>query len=514
MLIFILLSIGIITPWFWIFAAVSLIFYIWAVKKFLRSSRELKRLERNAISPAVTTISEIVSGYQLLRAYGKQKIFMDMIITRFNGYLRAALNGFALQRWVGLRTDLFGSFVVGAAAIFGVLAKTNSIVTGEAGFIGLAISWSLTLTGMISFTVKVMADTELAMSAVERILKYIEKPEKEAEWEQPKAVENWPTDGRIKAENVAYKYRENLPEVIHSINFAIEKSEKIGVVGRTGSGKSTLTLGMLRILELAKGEKNGNLGKIDIDGQEIGKIGLHELRKRVTIIPQDPVLFTGSIKENVDPFGEYKDEDIIDALKKVQIWDQIKIDEGDKEADNQAKEKEAAAKQKEAKKNRKNKNKNRQAEYELTSVKVSDNIPEEDANKLKKLVTDGGGNFSLGQRQLLCMARAMVRRSKVLLMDEATASIDEHTDHLIQKMIKNEFKETTVFTIAHRLITIIQYDRIIVLDKGNIVEFDTPLNLLGKEGYFLSLVQEAGPEFEKKMRYLAQHKEVDATGQI
>lgn len=239
-----------------------------------------------------------------------------------------------------------------------------------------------------------------------------------------------------------------------------------GVVGRTGSGKSTLTLGILRILELVE-DPTGKLGKIEIDNIDIANIGLHELRKKVTIIPQDPMLFTETIRFNIDPFSEMSDEEIVDALKKTHMWDSLELSDPSKKG-----------------------------------------TPQEIEEKLKMKVTEGGGNFSLGQRQLLCMARALIRKPKVLLLDEATASIDEMTDHLIQKMIRSEFTDTTVITIAHRLNTIIQYDKIMVLDKGKIVEFDAPDVLLEDEGgAFLKLIREQGADFEERMKNLARNKD-------
>jgi len=201
-------------------------------------------------------------------------------------------------------------------------------------------------------------------------------------------------------------------------------------------------------------------------------------------------MVNGTIRSNVDPFNEYPDEDIISALKKVQIWDQLKISQGKANvpADN----------------NKPTKGKKKSQHHQTVEM-----VPmTEEQQKLTVKISDGGSNFSLGQRQLICMARAIVRKNKVLLMDEATASIDELTDHLIQKMIKTEFKDTTVITIAHRLITIAQYDRIMVMSEGKIVEFDTPLNLMKNENsYFAKLVKESGPEFEKRMIALAENKD-------
>jgi len=486
-----IISIGVVNPPFFAFAFVAVLYCLYVIKVYLQASRELKRVERISLAPTLSLFSECANGYQVIRAFKKENYFRQMFEQRFDRYLKAAAGGANLERWVSLRTDLFGAFIVGATCYFSVGTR-DDYKPGETGLAGLSISWSLTITGLVSFALKTLSDTEIQMNSVERILQYINKTEKEAEWETPEAPQGWPKAGNWEAENITYRYRDGLPNVIHGISFSINSREKIGVVGRTGSGKSTLTLGLLRILELA--EQDGKIGKLLLDGTVVGNIGLHELRKKITIIPQDPVLFTGDVRSNVDPFNEYTDEAIIDALKKVQIWDQIK---GNATAPAGMPPgmlgKPSGGKKK-----------------PMQPAAVETAPLTEDQKKLKMNINDGGSNFSLGQRQLICMARALVRKPKVLLMDEATASIDELTDHLIQKMIKTEFKETTVITIAHRLNTIIQYDKILVLDQGNIAEFDDPVELLETGGYFAKLIKENGPDFESKMRYLARNKNIDA----
>lgn len=283
--------------------------------------------------------------------------------------------------------------------------------------------------------VRKSADFETNITSVERIKEYCETPqEAELTISETRPFNEWPQKGKIRFENYSVKYREELGNVLNNINFVINPGEKIGVVGRTGAGKSSLTLSLFRILER-------NTGRITIDDLDIKKIGLHDLRNKLTIIPQDPVIFTGTIRMNLDPIGLKKDDELWMALDLAGMKDFVDCLE----------------------------------------------------KKLDFECSVGGENFSVGQRQLICLARALLRKSKILILDEATGSIDHLTDKQIQMTIRNEFCDSTVLTIAHRLNTIMDNSRILVLDKGNIVEFDTPENLLkNKTTIFYSMTKDAG----------------------
>ena len=449
---------GIITPLFFILIFVSVIVYGYLIKKYLRCSREIKRIELNSRGPVNSYFSETSNGLYVIRAFQKQKLFLDKFMEKAENYTRAVQNNMYTARWVGLRTDFFGTVLIAAAAYFGVLSRDYNY-NSNPSLIGFSITWVLLISQMLSFAIRLTADTENLMSSVQKINDYIENTPQEPDFNfpQPKSAV-WPTKGVIKAENLFYKYRENLDYVLKDVSFETNPHEKIGVIGRTGSGKSTMTLGLLRILELSENDQ-GNLGKLIIDDEDISKLGLHVLRRNVVIIPQDPVLFSGTVKNNIDPFDEFSDQNIKDALRKVNIWGSLT------------------------------------------------------AEGLEMKVLDGGSNFSLGQRQLFCIARALIKKPKVLIMDEATASIDEKTDHIIQKLIIDEFKETTVLTIAHRLNTIIQYDRILVLENGYLIEYDTPINLINQgKGLFSSLIKEYGKDFEAKMKFLAENKDRKTEG--
>ena len=439
---------GVGTPLFLILIFVSVVIYGILIRKYLRCSREIKRIELNARGPVNSFFSETSNGLFVIRAFKKEQIFFETFQERAENYSIAVQNNMYTARWIGLRTDLFGAVLVAASGFFAVISKTyNTYATPS--LIGLSMTWILLITQLLNFAIRLLADTENYMSSVQKINEFIEKNPMEADFDAPKPKNQpWPSLGVIKAENLCYKYRENLDYALKNVSFEFKSFEKIGVAGRTGSGKSTLTLGILRILELCPDE-SGNAGRIIIDGEDIVQIGLHILRRNITIIPQDPVLFSGTIRTNIDPFREFSDDDIASALKKVNIWRYLGGEE------------------------------------------------------LHMVVANGGDNFSQGQRQLICIARALIRKPKILIMDEATANVDEQSDNLIQKMIKEEFNFTTVITIAHRLNTIIQYDRIMVFEQGVLVEFDSPAKLLDKEGgKFLDLVKENGKDFEAKMRQL------------
>ncbi|XP_071499551.1 ATP-binding cassette sub-family C member 3-like [Diadema antillarum] len=282
--------------------------------------------------------------------------------------------------------------------------------------------------------VRMTSELETNIVAVERVKEYAETPtEAAAIVPDNRPAPSWPQEGGVKFINYSTRYREGLDLVIKGIDLTIKSGEKVGIVGRTGAGKSSLTLALFRIIEPAGGQ-------IEIDGVDIAKIGLRDLRSRITIIPQDPVLFAGSLRMNLDPFESYTDDDIWLALKLSHLHTFIS------------------------------------------------GLPE----GLQHECTEGGENLSVGQRQLICLARALLRKSKILVLDEATAAVDLETDDLIQATIRTEFSECTVITIAHRLNTIMDSTRILVMDAGQIAEFGTPSELLAKGGIFYAMAKDAG----------------------
>ena len=288
------------------------------------------------------------------------------------------------------------------------------------------------------------------MVSVERIIEFGNlPPEAPLEVDQDLILQNWPEkDASIKVDNISTRYRSKLPLCLDGVSFQVEAGQRVGIVGRTGSGKSSLVQTLFRILEVES-------GSIEINGIDISAIGLHKLRKSMAIIPQFPILFSGcTIKENLDPFSHYDEKYIREALESVQM------------------------------------------------IEAIDNLP----GKLNALVADGGANFSVGQRQLLCLARAILLNSQIIVLDEASANIDSNTDHLLQQTLREKFASATIISVALRLDTIIDYDRILVLGEGKVLEFGTPFELLSnEEGHFLSMVKSTGPSmaqvlFEKAKR--------------
>jgi ATP-binding cassette subfamily C (CFTR/MRP) protein 1 len=279
------------------------------------------------------------------------------------------------------------------------------------------------------------SEVETNIVAIERLQEYRGAPQ-EAPWNIPSRTppKDWPQEGVVQFDHYQTRYREGLDLVLRNVTCTIQAGEKVGIVGRTGAGKSSLTLGLFRIVEAAG-------GSIIVDGVDISKIGLHDVRGRLTIIPQDPVLFSGSLRVNLDPFGRYSDQSIWQAL-------------------------------------------------ELAHLKA---FAKGLAAGLEHEIAEGGDNLSVGQRQLVCLARALLRKTKILILDEATAAVDLETDDLIQATIRKEFADSTVITIAHRLNTIMDSTRVMVLDQGQIKEFDTPTNLLhDKTSVFYDMAKDAG----------------------
>ncbi|KAF8937351.1 multidrug resistance-associated protein 3 [Dissophora ornata] len=460
-----IIVIGTTTPVFLAIVPPLVIIYLLVQAYYIRTSRALKRIDSVSKSPIYQHFSETLSGVTTIRALGANERFISDNAAKADLAANAYFSWITSNRWLQIRLETLGSVIVLAAGLFAVLSR-NSL---NASNVGLALSYAMSVTQDITWLVRSYCDLQNQLVAVERIDEYANKnPEAPTETDV-KLPENWPNAGHVEFKNYSARYRQGLELVVRNISFEVQPAEKVGICGRTGAGKSSLTLALFRIIEAANShwakagdngsgqevetindEKAGKLegveieedgGSIWIDGVDISTVGLTYLRQHLSIIPQEPTLFVGTVRENLDPFNELEDADLWEALERAHLKEQISSLAGG------------------------------------LSFKVSQN----------------GDNFSVGQRSLICLARALLRKTKILILDEATAAVDVETDELIQKTIRAEFKDRTILTIAHRIKTIMDSDKILVLEKGRVEEFESPQTLLQRpDSLFYQLAMQAG----------------------
>ncbi|KAH9003060.1 P-loop containing nucleoside triphosphate hydrolase protein [Lactarius hatsudake] len=427
--------ISILLPWFLIAVAVVSVLYAVAFVFYRASAREMKRLDAILRSSLYSHFSETLSGIATIRAYGEEQRFFNENRDRVNVENRAYWMTVTNQRWLGIRIDLLGTLLILAVAILTV-ATRFSVSPAQTG---VALSYILYVQMSFSYMARQLAEVENDMNSVERIVYYARDLEQEPPHEIPehKPPAPWPSNGKLEINEAVLKYRPELPLVLKGLSMSVEGGEKIGIVGRTGAGKSSIMIALFRIVELVS-------GSISIDGVDISKLGLNDVRNAISIIPQDPTLFSGTLRSNLDPFGQHDDAWLWDALRRSYLIEDTKsislVKPGPDEED--------------------------------FGIRVT--TPHAPRFTLDSSIEDEGSNLSIGQRSLVSLARALVKDSKILILDEATASVDYETDRKIQETIADEFRDRTILCIAHRLRTIIPYDRICVLDNGKIVEFDAP----------------------------------------
>lgn len=433
------------SPYLGILIVVLSILYLYAQYYYRHTSIELQRLEALTRSPIYSQLGETIHGVASIRAYEKQSDFISRVSEKIDVNTTQIFSLRYCSSFFGLVLDLGGGVLVMAVMLVIVLLRNYAEGSIDVGFAGIAVTYLAGMTLILSSLNIASVDTETQMNSVERIKEYEdlveEAPEVNPDNRPPK---DWPTEGRLEFKDYSLAYREG-ELVLKNISLDIESSEKIGIVGRTGAGKdschtltikgkSSLIMALFRMVEPAN-------GTIVIDNVDIRSIGLRDLRSKLSIIPQEPTLFIGTVRYNLDPFEEASDTQLWEALKRVRLSKTIRALPG----------------------------------------------------KLDALVSENGGNFSVGERQLLSMARALLRNSKILLMDEATASVDLQTDQLIQKMVRKNFKDSTVLTIAHRLPTIMDSTRVVVLSKGEVAEVNAPSALLeDPDGMFNGMVEATG----------------------
>ncbi|ODV92957.1 hypothetical protein CANCADRAFT_30952 [Tortispora caseinolytica NRRL Y-17796] len=418
----VLFTLGVIsaaTPAFLFFVVPLGALYIYYQRYYLQTSRELKRLESVSRSPIFAHFQESLGGISTIKAYDQEKRFAHTNEARVDRNLMAYFPSVSANRWLAVRLEFLGSAIIFLTALLSVASISRGYVS--AGLVGLSLSYALQITQSLNWIVRMTVDVETNIVSVERILEYSNiTPEAPAIIPDHRPPKGWPETGEIEFSHYSTRYREGLDPVLKDISLSIKSQEKIGIVGRTGAGKSSLTLALFRIIEPIQGH-------ISIDALNTSTIGLKDLRTKLSIIPQDSQAFEGTIRENLDPFGRHDD---------AKLWQAL----------------------------------------ELSHLKQY--IQEKYPDGLDGPVAEGGSNFSVGQRQLLSLARALLTPSTVLVLDEATAAVDVETDHVIQQTIRTQFANRTILTIAHRLNTIMDSDRILVLGEGRVLEFDSPDVLL------------------------------------
>lgn len=399
-----------------------------------------------ARSPVFTHLSTSLQGLATIRAFRAQEClknsfdnYQDVHSSAWFMFLASSHTfGFLLDTiccvYIGVVTFSFLFFVTSIYFFTLIeILKTLRIVDASGGSVGLAITQALSMSEILQWGMRQWCEVENQMTSVERILEYTTIESEEDGGDRKQSVrEKWPENGSIVFKNVSLRYSDVQPYVLKSLNFSIQSKEKVGIVGRTGAGKTSLISALFQL--------NKTEGEILIDGVDTKSIHLHALRSNLSIIPQEPVLFADTLRKNLDPLNEYDDADLWNALEDIEMKD------------------------------------------------VVNNL----TGGLQTKMSEGGSNFSVGLRQLVCLARAILRKNKILVLDEATANIDPHTDSLIQTTIRRKFENCTVLTIAHRLHTIIDSDKVLVIDAGQLIEFDHPYKLLQSNGAFYNMVQQTG----------------------
>lgn len=421
-------------PYFGVALGPLFILFLFSAAYYRASAREVKRHESVQRSFVFAKFSEGVSGVATIRAYGLGKYFSKGVRQAIDNMNAAYYITFANQRWLSVRLDAIGNCLVFVTGILVVTSRFS--VNPSIG--GLVLSYILGIVQMIQFTVRQLAEVENNMNATERIHYYATSLDEEAPLKLKDIRDSWPEKGEIILNDVKMRYRAGLPLVLQGLSLHVQAGERIGIVGRTGAGKSSIMSTLFRMVELSG-------GSITIDGINIAEVGLGDLRSRLAIIPQDPTLFRGTIRSNLDPFNEHNDLELWAALRQADLV-------------------------------------GAETQMDDKSARVN----------LDTTVEEEGLNFSLGQRQLMALARALVRGSQIIVCDEATSSVDMETDAKIQETIATGFKGKTLLCIAHRLKTIINYDRIVVMDQGRIAELDTPIGLYDKNGIFRSMCERSG----------------------
>ncbi|CAJ1947895.1 unnamed protein product [Cylindrotheca closterium] len=430
-----------------------LLFYFITLRStFVKTTRELKRIEGIARSPIFAMIGESLHGMSTIRANGCSEYFKSNFEAAHDAHTRAFFSFVAASRWFATRMDILSFTLMATASILAVLFHEQGWFDVNPAVLGLALTILLQIaTTNFPWIVRQSAEIVNQMVAVERVLEFGSLPPEAPlnKDDDKKLATAWPDNGSIQAHDLSIRYRESLPLALNKLSFSIPSGARVGVVGRTGSGKSTLVQTLFRLLEAEN-------GSITIDGVDISTVGLHRLRKSISVIPQMPTLFGGcTVRENLDLFGVYSDEAIAQALDRVHMTEAM--------------------------------------------AKLPDGV--------SSMVSEGGSNFSVGERQLLCLARAILKQNKILVLDEATASVDKDTDELLHQTLNEAYTEATIIKIAHRLDTVIEDDHVLVLGSGQLQESGSPAELLETNGTFHTMVEATGETLARELRRRAHSSE-------
>ncbi|KAJ7186191.1 hypothetical protein C8R46DRAFT_1343242 [Mycena filopes] len=487
------ITITVVFPGFLFPAVILGVVYYRLALGYLNTGRDLRRMESNSRSPIYSDFGELLEGIVTVRAFSAENRFLDNLHKRINTATKYWYIFWMTNRWLLLNFDCLGGLAVFITTLFSIAFLDN-----DAGLAGLAMSSALTFTNAVYWACRNWTGLEVDLNSVERVVEYLKLPQ-----EPPAIIESnrppayWPSssknDALVRVEDLVVKYAPELPAVLQGISFTLKAGERIGLIGRTGSGKSTLAMSMLRFVDPAS-------GRIVIDGIDISTIGINDLRSRLTFIPQDATLFSGTLRDNLDPFGDHDDAACMDALYRVHMISDSPTGSRGPSSRGQSTAPSPSS-------SRPPSINGTASSSILTEVDPAARVT---AVSLDTQVSAGGTNFSQGQRQLIAMCRALLRRSAVVVMDEATSSVDFETDAKIQKAIREEFTDSLLITVAHRLKTIIDYDRLVVLDHGRVVEFDTPFELIRREeGVFRGMCLKSGSfgELEAAARAKAEAQE-------
>ncbi|KAK3844230.1 MAG: hypothetical protein J3R72DRAFT_482430 [Linnemannia gamsii] len=457
-------------------------------------SRDLKRLNSNSRSPILNHFNEALNGLPTIRAYGFEKRFLSKNLINQDNNNRTFFLLWSTNRWLHWRVDIAGALVAFTTGVL-ILQNFDSI---EPGWAALSLTYSLMFTGTIVWLIRIYAQNEMNLNSVERVAEYMNLEEEPAAIiEGSRPPESWPYAGEIVVDHLTMKYAPDTPAVIKDISFRIKAGEKIGVVGRTGSGKSTFAISLFRFMDPVA-------GTITIDGIDICKIGLQDLRSNLTIIPQDPILFKGTLRSNLDPFGEREDRELWEALRRSHLIpdtrpssrlpshrNSLDFTSSDVTPTN-----------------------SRPGSLKAATEAIESETVDPSKITLDTPVKENGSNFSQGQRQLIALARALVRQSKIIVMDEATASVDFETDLKIQGTIRQEMAKSTILTIAHRIRTIADFDRVLVMNAGEVAEFDKPLTLMNQPDSIFRSMCERSSEFDALLAIAEEKERRDAERQL